>query len=135
MAKKLDMQSPFPNLDVLPLQPDGRWSRAWLEFWLTQYRRTGDAQGVDGAAIKAKVDELEMLVNTDVTSAIVSALLQRVAMLEQLVMSMPVPAPPRASAAILPDVVVATVRPAVALPEPIPVAPRASDDIRKLIER
>lgn len=135
MAKKLDIQSPFPNLDVFPLQPDGRWSRAWLEFWLTQYRRTGDAQGVDGAAIKAKVDELEMLVNADVTSAILSALLQRIAMLEQLVMSMPVSSPPRAADAILPDIVAVAARPAVTLPEPVPVAPRASDDIRKLIER
>ncbi|VWB70521.1 hypothetical protein [Burkholderia lata] len=135
MAKKLDMRAPFPNADVLPLRPDGNWSRAWLEFLLTQYRRTGDAQGIDGAAIKAKVDELEMLANADVGSAIVAALLQRVAMLEQLVMSIPVPAPTRSAVAVLPDVVVAPTKSPSALPDSVPVAPRAPDDIRKLIER
>ncbi|RQR87634.1 MULTISPECIES: hypothetical protein [unclassified Burkholderia] len=148
MAKKLDMQSPFPDQNVLPLDPTGRWSRAWLEFILKQYQRTGGAGGVDAAALKAKVDELEMLLNSDTTTAVLAALLQRVAMLEALVISMPVPVPPRAAADVLPDLVVATTRAAVSLPdpiavpartavqlpEPVPVAPRAPDDIRKLIE-
>ena len=99
-------------------------------------------------SLKAKVDEIEMLVNSDTTTAVLAALLQRVAMLEALVISMPVPVPPRGAADVLPDLVVATTRAAaslpdpiavparnaVQLPEPVPVAPRAADDIRKLIE-
>lgn len=134
MAKKLDMRAPFPSDDVLPLQPDGRWNRAWLEFMLTQYRRTGDAPGIDTAALKARVDELEMLLNSDTTMAVLAALLQRVAMLEALVISMPVPTPARAAAAVLPDLVAMPARAVAQLPEPVPVAPRAPDDIRKLIE-
>lgn len=148
MAKKLDMQSPFPDQNVLPLDQAGRWSRAWLEFILKQYQRTGGAPGVDAGALKAKVDELEMLLNSDTNAAVIATLLQRIAMLEALVLSMPVPAPPRAAADVLPDLVVATMRPTASLPEPVtvparggaqlpdpvPVAPRAPDDIRKLIE-
>lgn len=148
MAKKLNMQGPFPDVNLLPLQPDGRWSRAWFEFLLLQYRRTGDASGTDTAALKAKVDELEMLMNGDTSMAVIAALLQRVAMLEALITSMPVPVPPRRPADTLPDLVVAQVRSAVSLPDPVavplraaaqlpdpvPMAPRASDDIRKLIE-
>ncbi|EKS9798234.1 MULTISPECIES: hypothetical protein [Burkholderia] len=134
MAKKLDMRSPFPSADVLPLQPDGRWNRAWLEFMLTQYRRTGDAPGIDTAALKARVDELEMLLNSDTTTAVLAALLQRVAMLEAFVISMPVPMPARAAAGVLPDPVAVPTRAASQLPEPVPAAPRAPDDIRKLIE-
>ncbi|MBR7899911.1 hypothetical protein [Burkholderia multivorans] len=148
MAKKPDMQSPFPPDGVLPLDPAGRWNRPWLEFILKQYQRTGGAPGVDAGALKAKVDELEMLLNSDTNAAVIATLLQRVAMLEALVLSMPVPAPLRAVADVLPDLVVATARPAASLPEPVtvparsatqlpepvPVAPRAPDDIRKLIE-
>ncbi|HHT8835106.1 TPA: hypothetical protein ACT5B7_006633 [Burkholderia cenocepacia] len=148
MAKKLNMQGPFPDVNILPLTPDGRWSRAWFEFLLLQYRRSGDASGIDTAALKAKIDELEMLVNADPSAAIIAVLLQRVAMLETLVMSMPVPVPARAPAAMLPDVVIAAARPSATLPDPVavpahataqlpdplPVAPRAPDDIRKLIE-
>ncbi|KUZ35276.1 hypothetical protein [Burkholderia territorii] len=148
MAKKIDMKSPFPEQSVLPLDPAGRWNRPWLEFILKQYQRTGGAEGVDAAALKAKVDELEMLLNSDTTTAVLAALLQRVAMLEALVISMPVPVPPRAAADVLPDAVAVNVRvsaslpdpvavpsrAAAQLPEPVPVAPRAADDIRKLIE-
>ena len=148
MAKKLNVQGPFPDVNILPLAPDGRWSRAWLEFLLLQYRRTGDASGIDTAALKAKVDELEMLVNGDASMAVIAALLQRVAMLEALITSMPVPVPPRRTADVLPDVVASSARPAVSLPDPVvvlpraatqlpdpvPVVPRASDDLRKLIE-
>lgn len=148
MAKKLDMQSPFPDQNVLPLDPTGRWSRAWLEFILKQYQRTGGTPGVDSGALKAKVDELEMLLNADTNAAVIAALLQRVAMLEALVNSMPVPVPPRAVADVLPDVVGVTIRSsaslpdpvvvvpraATQLPEPVSVVPRAPDDIRKLIE-
>jgi len=134
MAKKLDMQSPFPDSNVLPLQMDGRWARPWLEFWIKQYERTGGAPGIDARELKAKIDELEMIVNGDPSAAIIAALLQRVAMLEALVISMPVPVPARATPVVLPDPIAVMARSASILPDPVPVAPRAQDDVRKLIE-
>ncbi|MBY4725187.1 MULTISPECIES: hypothetical protein [Burkholderia] len=134
MAKKLDMNSPFPNSNVLPLEADGRWSRVWLEFLLKQYERTGGAPGIDTRELKAKIDAIEMLVNADPAAAIIATLLQRVAELEALVISMPVPVPARAPAVVLPDPVAVVARSASLLPDPVPVAPRAPDDVRKLIE-
>ncbi|MBU9469107.1 hypothetical protein LGM75_27790 [Burkholderia multivorans] len=148
MAKKTDTQAPFPPDGVLPLDASGRWNRPWLEFLLKQYVRTGGAPGVDAEELKAKVAELEMLLNSDTTTAVLAALLQRVAMLEALLTSMPVPVPAPAAVDVLPDLVVATPRAPASLPdpvpvparsiaqlpEPVPVAPRVPDDIRKLIE-
>ncbi|MDN7654314.1 hypothetical protein QZM62_12755 [Burkholderia multivorans] len=148
MAKKIDTQAPFPPDGVLPLDASGRWNRPWLEFLLKQYMRTGGAPGVDASALKAKIAELEMLVNADTTTVVLAALLQRVAMLEALVTSIPVPIPARTAADVLPDIVVAPTRVGASLPdpvqvparsgaqlsEPVPVAPRVPDDIRKLIE-
>ncbi|RQS88072.1 hypothetical protein [Burkholderia seminalis] len=134
MAKKLDMRSPFPEQNVLPLDSAGRWNRAWFEFMLKQFVRTGSEEGIDSNALKAKVDELEMLLNADTSTAIIAVLLQRVAMLEAMIMSMPAPIPARAAAANLPDPVAVSARAAVQLPEPVAPVPRATDDIRKLIE-
>ena len=97
MVKKLDMRSPFPDQNVLPLDPAGRWNRAWLEFMLKQFVRTGSEEGVDAVALKAKIDELEKLLNADTSTAVIAVLLQRVAMLEALIFSMPVPIPARNS--------------------------------------
>lgn len=148
MAKTIDTQAPFPPDGVLPLDASGRWNRSWLEFLLKQYMRTGGAPGVDAGALKAKIAELEMLLNADTTTAVLAALLQRVAMLEALLTSMPVPVPAPAAVDVLPDLVVATPRAPESLPDPVPVparsiaqlpelvpvAPRVPDDIRKLIE-
>jgi len=133
MAKKLDMQSAFPPDGVLPLDSAGRWTRPWLEFIMKQYERTGGAPGVDTSALKAKVDDLEMLLNAHASTAAIAVLLQRVATLEKAIMSMPVPTVYR-TPQTLPDPVPAPSRTATTLPEPVIAPPRVSDDIRKLIE-
>lgn len=134
MVKKLDMRSPFPDQNVLPLDPAGRWNRAWLEFMLKQFVRTGSEEGVDAVALKAKIDELEKLLNADTSTAVIAVLLQRVAMLEALIFSMPVPIPPHATARELPDPVPVAAPVPVRLPDPVHVVHRMPDDIRKLIE-
>ncbi|WP_333986724.1 hypothetical protein [Burkholderia cepacia] len=133
MSKKIDMQSPFPPDGVLPLDSSGRWTRPWLEFIMKQYERTGGMPGVDTSALKAKVDDLEMLLNAHASTAAIAVLLQRVATLEKAIMSMPLPTHQRAPQT-LPDPVATPARVATILPEPVIIPPRVSDDIRKLIE-
>lgn len=134
MVKKLDMRSPFPDQNVLPLDPAGRWNRAWLEFMLKQFVRTGSEEGVDAVALKAKIDELEKLLNADTSTAVIAVLLQRVAMLEALIFSMPVPIPRTQQHVNFPIRCQWLPRFRFDSPDPVHVVHRMPDDIRKLIE-
>ncbi|RQQ19729.1 hypothetical protein DF107_18170 [Burkholderia stagnalis] len=148
MAKKLDMRSPFPDPKLPLLDASGRLERVWFEFLLKQFQRTGNEPGGDLIDVTQRVRDLEMMVNADPAAAFIAALVERVAVLEALVLSMPAPVPhrepveplpgvvptvPRAATAV-PDPVAVPPRAAATLPEPVPVAQRVPDDIRKLIE-
>lgn len=53
-----DTKTPFPPNNVLPLGPDGRFSRVWLDFFVAVFRRTGAETGFDPSGLQAAITAL-----------------------------------------------------------------------------
>jgi hypothetical protein len=143
-----NLKSPFPSPSLGFVDSQGRINRVWLEFLLTQFRRTGSELGGDLGALTALVNahterldtldgevaDLQLLVESNPFGAAIAAVLGRMAVLEMMVASMPVANATSASVAMLPEPVAALHAVQTNLPEPVAVQRAASDDLRKLIE-
>lgn len=143
------ISSPFPDISLAFVDPQGRLNRVWAEFLLTQFRRNGGSAGVDVSALQAQVvkivqhlseidgeiDDLNLLVESNPIGAMLVAVLGRLGALEMLVASQPMAAPAQRSQTTLPDPVAPRARAPQVLPDPISSVSRpATDDLRKLIE-